>query len=466
MASQRFKRILTWLDYAWRILFFTIGIGMVFCFTITLATIEPGEDEVLIGAVALIIVGVLMALPLIMKLIRKRRRQLYGENSTTEPTQPLTRKERMKRELKTLMRIIFLAVAGYFSFCAFIAFMCNEKESGFVLMVIGVAFVALYGYSRRKALESKKGSPVEPNSSSDALPAKSGLLERLRQWDARLLAEDGIYTDKHIHTCLNCGHEYEGYFCPNCGQDRRTDTIDWHRLVIGMLSSAVNFDGSTIRTLYELLRHPAVVLRRYLSGQHERYSNPMEFILFAGIAYAIMSIIFPSAESIGFTATGNKIYEVFNNFAGNIVVFQCLLAFLVDFFPLYWAFKRTEVGKRLNQVDFYIIMLYLIGVEFFLRACFCPLTHIAHEWNALRWLIMFCYQFVVLKHFFQLSFFPMLWRYLYRYVLYSLFLILAVIPFLMLDWVATGSIDYSPIADYVFSVLSGGILSPGDLATP
>lgn len=466
MLSEKGKRVLRGLDYAWRLIVLFAGIGSMFCGAIALVANEEGDEEVFIGAIVLLIGGVVGLLPFILKRLRDRRRVGFnGKPVETEDLSRLSRKERFVRYMHTLLRVIYLIMAGYLLFVSLIEFLCSEKEVGFVFLVVGLVFVGFYSINRRRARQRAQAQPDKAG--TDAAPrSRWNLIARIREWDAELLAEESIYTDKHIHRCLNCGHEYEGYYCPNCGQDHRTDTIDWHQLIIGMLSEAVNFDGSTIRTLYEMVRHPAVVFRRYLSGQHERYCNPMKFLLFSGIAFALMSIIFPSEESIGFTATGNKVYEVFSNFAGNIVVFQCLLAFLVDFFPLYWAFKRTAIGKKLNQVDFYIVMLYLMGMDFFLRACFCPLTHMDHDWNMVRWLILFFYQFVVLKQFFELSIWEMIKRYFYRYVLYIFFIVLSIIPFLALDFYVTGDTEYTPIADYVFSVLTGGVLSPEFLAEP
>lgn len=464
------RKFLQGLDYAWRVLLAFVGSMLLLCGILGLFLVGYGAEstEDTVAFVSLLVVGILCLLPIIVKRY-KRRRELRRtqmalaertassnlESQPEEAVEPQTVKGKIKKWWQTFLRVAYGSLAGLNLLVSIIFFLISEKEVGFFYLVAGVIFLALYLRKKRPQIR-RVGQKINVGKLPDV---RHKIRARARMFDEEMLGDDEQYTDHTIHTCLNCGCDYEGYYCPNCGQDRRKDIIDWHQLVIGMLSEAINFDGSTIRTLYELIRRPGVALRRYIGGQRERYSNPMKFGLFAGVFFTFMSIIFQPEISVTFNATGSKIYDAFRNFAGNIVVFQCLLAFVVDFFPLYWAFKSTEQGRKMSQVDFYIVMLYIIGVEFFLRACFCPLTHMSHLWNIVRFLIMFCFQFYVLKDLFRLRFWEMAGRYALRYLIYGVFASISLIPFIMLDLAATGGIlDEWPMTEYVVSVMSGGLI--------
>lgn len=378
-------------------------------------------------------------------------------------------KQKFLNILDYLWRVPLMFGGWCFIVVAFALIMSDERTIGLGLGAIGLLLVWPYYRKRyqkrivaawqRLLPKSTILSSIQHTSSQVKLTFQQRVhlfWLRVREIDRILLAEESVSIDREKHVCLNCGHEYEGYYCPNCSQDKRKDHIDWHQLVIGMLSDAVNFDGSTIRTLYELLRKPASVFDRYYSGQHERYSNPMKFLLFAGVTYALMSLFFPPLNVAVYLSDGSPIQNWFAAFAGNIVIFQCLLSLIVEFYPLYWAFRHTERGRHMNKVDFYILMLYILGMDFFFRAIFCIPCHWSGWWHVLRILLFFVYQFWVLKTFFRLNLREITYRYAYKYILYVVCIIPLLVSTLILDVIASTT-DDSKAWRFVSSSLFGGI---------
>lgn len=176
-----------------------------------------------------------------------------------------------------------------------------------------------------------------------------------------------------------------------------------------------------------------------------------------------MSVIFPIEISNAYTFHESRIDDVFKEFTNNIVIFQCILLFVIELTPLYWAFRSTKVGRTLQKKDFYTILLYMIGMDFWLRALMSPLTSAHIEWNLLRIFLMFDYQFIVIRQFFRLGFFSMAWRYICKYIYYTFFLLLTLTPFFILDGIRF-HFTRIPMTLYLATVTTGGFYPTPDAA--
>lgn len=351
------------------------------------------------------------------------------------------------------------------SFCAVIAGLGINGLVGLVL-----ALFALSHLSRYYVLKNGSGlftmlfkgnlTRAQQEAQKRVGLSVSSVREAFKNFDTLMQAEDEVPTKLEKHRCPNCGCEYEGNYCPYCRQDNR-EGIDWYVQLLGMLSDAINFEGATIRTLYLMLRHPGEMLHNYISGKRQRYSDPVKFVAFAAMAFAFMSVMFPIEIPNAYVYHESRIDDVFKEFTDNIVIFQCLLLFVIELTPLYWAFRSTKVGRTLQKKDFYTILLYMIGMDFWLRAIMAPLTSAHLEWNFLRIILMFFYQFIVIRQFFRLGFFSMVWRYICKYVYYFFFLLLTFTPFFVLDgW--RFHFSRMPMTLYLFTVTTGEFFAVPD----
>lgn len=305
--------------------------------------------------------------------------------------------------MRLLMRLVLLSTAIVLLFFSLYHFSKSQSIYGFWCLIIGYCCVKLYVYGRKM------------NNQQPILQQLKQIRDQLFSYDQKLLNTEVSSVGNDVCTCLNCGHEYQGLYCPKCGQDRREDKISWTQL----LTEVINFDNKFIRTLYGLIRCPGEMLHSYISGHHARYCGPIRFVFFAAIVLAIASFIAYS-DSIRNIQT--------SAFNGDMVLFQCAIAFLVDFIPLYFAFRWTREGKKLRSADFYSIVLYFIGIDFLIRSVFYILPIGAQCSQNLRMGIMICYQFYVLKDFFYLSFWQTFGLYVIRCVLYLLCAIITLIP--------------------------------------
>lgn len=98
-------------------------------------------------------------------------------------------------------------------------------------------------------------------------------------------------------TCLNCGADCTGRYCPQCGQPtgtpkRITMKSFWKRAAMSFASMTPGFWN----TFAGLLLHPWVVIREYLHGRRVCYSPPvtmvMQLLLYFSFLYTILGQLF------------------------------------------------------------------------------------------------------------------------------------------------------------------------------
>ena len=86
-------------------------------------------------------------------------------------------------------------------------------------------------------------------------------------------------------TCLNCGTQVDGRYCPRCGQEYGSTRITWRSLYDEAVSI---FIGDSIfsekdavvrygilRTLWSILIRPTTTVREYLAGKQCKYVPPL-----------------------------------------------------------------------------------------------------------------------------------------------------------------------------------------------
>lgn len=106
-------------------------------------------------------------------------------------------------------------------------------------------------------------------------------------------------------TCLNCATEFEGKFCPNCGQKHGPAMPDTREVIGDLLRSALSPSGKVVETLVTLFRKPGELSRAYLSGQRNRYVHPVRVYLLCIFVFVAIATLNGTWRSW----TGQKPFE-------------------------------------------------------------------------------------------------------------------------------------------------------------
>jgi len=111
--------------------------------------------------------------------------------------------------------------------------------------------------------------------------------------------------------CLNCNHEVENRYCPNCGQQNTEIKITFHHLFTHFFKDLTHYDNSFWRTIIYLLFKPAAVSKAYTSGQRLSFLPPMKLYFFTSFVTFLLISLFPAENAkIALNSAKNKTEHV------------------------------------------------------------------------------------------------------------------------------------------------------------
>lgn len=106
--------------------------------------------------------------------------------------------------------------------------------------------------------------------------------------------------------CLNCGTEFEGKYCPECGQKADTGRFTMRFVFQNLLTAILSNDGGVWFTLKNLFTRPSAMVVEILNGKRKRYFSPFPMLFFALTVYILL---------FSFTGSRREYYEMEKNFS-------------------------------------------------------------------------------------------------------------------------------------------------------
>ena len=82
-------------------------------------------------------------------------------------------------------------------------------------------------------------------------------------------------------TCKNCAFEFEGKFCPKCGQKAKTGRITIRQVINEARQHFIHFDQGFLYTIRELVTRPGHTIREYIEGKRVHHIKPVKFMFWA-----------------------------------------------------------------------------------------------------------------------------------------------------------------------------------------
>jgi len=233
--------------------------------------------------------------------------------------------------------------------------------------------------------------------------------------------------EKNIH-CLNCGTDYQGHYCPECGQKAKTRRLSMRNIMDGIVSVFFSRDNKTVRTCWELIVRPGIVARNFILGQRGRYNAPMPLLVLLVAIYSVVVHFMPDAaspyssiqikitstvsettavsadgqDSLQVTSSPQEVTEIVSiwdpkildhlefdavvllaiqEIMGNIV-YHVVFSSLLCAIPYYWVFRRRKLlrpdGQELplNTAEHFFALFYLACIGIMLAFVSLPLNFI------------------------------------------------------------------------------------------
>jgi hypothetical protein len=86
-------------------------------------------------------------------------------------------------------------------------------------------------------------------------------------------------------SCLNCGYEGTGHYCPACGQKVLGPGIRFKQVWSEFFSYNFSIEGPVWKTIHQLAVDPGMLLKAFIGGKRKTYYKPVQFFLVASLIY-------------------------------------------------------------------------------------------------------------------------------------------------------------------------------------
>lgn len=166
-------------------------------------------------------------------------------------------------------------------------------------------------------------------------------------------------------TCKNCGFNYEGNFCPQCGQSVHEQRIDAKYILHDVPHSVFHIDNGFFYTLKSLFTRPGAMIQDYLEGKRVKYFRPLAYVvLMSAISTLIVKgiewLMSKSADETIAHSGGSFFEHYFSLFIFIMIPFASVITWLTFSKQKYnyWEhfIANTYIAAQLN------IMLVLINL--------------------------------------------------------------------------------------------------------
>lgn len=202
------------------------------------------------------------------------------------------------------------------------------------------------------------------------------------------MEDKSVVEEKKVTKCLNCGTEFEGKFCPQCGQSADTKRFTVRFIFENLLRAILSNDGGVWITLKSLFTRPGQMMIDIINGKRKSYFSPFP-MLFLTLSLYVIIFAFTGSKDDDFSVGDlDKVEVTTENQENNndnilrdkvisyVIVFNNLYknhyaTVMVLTIPLYLFASRISYGrnnrKRYNWGEYCIPVVYATILVFLYR---------------------------------------------------------------------------------------------------
>lgn len=114
------------------------------------------------------------------------------------------------------------------------------------------------------------------------------------QTETQLEPQPEVKTTK----CLNCGTEFEGKFCPECGQSAETGRFTFKFIWENLIAAIFGSYGGIWFTLKNLFTRPGAMIVEILNGKRRKYFSPFPMLFFSLTVYLLIASVSGSRDEL------------------------------------------------------------------------------------------------------------------------------------------------------------------------
>ena len=183
-----------------------------------------------------------------------------------------------------------------------------------------------------------------------------------------------------MHACANCGHEYQGNFCPECGQKATAGRITWDTVRSGVMDVWGLGSRSLLKSLWDLIVRPGRFISDYINGKWQVSFPPVKMLVIVAIMlYFLGRLIYPEFWNGLFDEGKPKDAGAvsFIDAAVDWIVShpEWSILFLFSFLivPTWFVFRHAPRNTRHTLPQGFFIQVFL-SVQFYLWLFVCSLV--------------------------------------------------------------------------------------------
>ena len=171
------------------------------------------------------------------------------------------------------------------------------------------------------------------------------------------------------HSCVNCGHEYKGNYCPACGQKATAGRITWDTVRSGVMDVWGLGSRSLIRSLWNLIVRPGRFINDYINGKWQVSFPPVKMLVIVAVSlYFLGRLLYPQFWFDLFDESGEGPANVFEEALFWVVSHpEWALLFLLSnlIIPTWFVFRQAPRNTRHTLPQGFFIMVFM-SVQFYL----------------------------------------------------------------------------------------------------
>lgn len=205
-----------------------------------------------------------------------------------------------------------------------------------------------------------------------------------------------------METCSNCGAEFNGKYCTECGQGR-VKRLEVKTIVHDVTHGILHWENSFLRTFKNLVFSPGRTVKEYIKGKRKYYVKPFTYFIFIQTVFVIvfhwMSEKYFAFLNVSFPQKGEKlsqsVIEIQHLISGYVNYFNYVMPLIFGLYLFLFLKKKTGI----NYAEALAASFYWAGTSMVFSVILILLSALDERmWNA-RGAVSFVYYTLAIKGF-------------------------------------------------------------------
>ena len=184
-------------------------------------------------------------------------------------------------------------------------------------------------------------------------------LQRFRTWQKK--PRQYAIKDSEIHRCACCNYEFEGNYCPVCGQRAGESRITWQSLWKNVIMLWGMDSHSMPYSLWQLLWRPGYFIGEYISGHRQVSYPPVKMLFILAVFYVIIRQIL-GFETEFATTSANNIFEITTNWFSENPGWAMMTMTMFFSIPTWFFFHFSPRHPKHTFPEGFFIQLFMASL--------------------------------------------------------------------------------------------------------